>query len=221
MRVIMMMVITTTKMKLLDLDKNVLYFTLFFYRIVLLVQIIKLIFVMAFNLEQVNEIFKDDSLLFSDEEMSVYPNEKQIANYKTSHRHYNGKYIEIWTLYFEIIEHLMQRKFSGGHLDEELMKDTMKKNYWIANEKHDVRFISLMFAILNKKITTLLEKNSTPTNNEWNMLLNYTSAYLPMQVHNMLNDKEKSLLFGKYSLRNSPVSGKEMIIDMLESTKAK
>lgn len=170
---------------------------------------------MSITLEKFNNIMSDDTLLFTIEEMQKYPTNEQLTNYKTSHPYYNGKYIEIWTLYFEIIEHLAGQNFSGKEEEEQIMKLSLSSKNWIPNETHDVKYVSLLFSILSKKMTEKMIAQS-PFEKEWEMLMNYTSIYLPNQIKYMLADEKKSGLFGKYNVRNLSIENQNMMKSMLK-----
>lgn len=172
---------------------------------------------MSISLENFYEILNDDTLLF-EEDIKIYPTTEQINYYRQMHPHYNGKHVEIWSLYFEIIEHLVGRKFAGTIDEENVMKLSITNDPTICkfSDKHDVKYISLLFSILSNKVSHKLS-NNIDICNEWEMLLNYTSMCLPTQIHNMLCDKEKSKLFGEYNIRNLPMENRIMMEEMLKT----
>lgn len=171
---------------------------------------------MSLSLEEFNKIMEDNTFLFTEEELNKYPSEEQIKNYVSYHPYYKGNYLHIWTLYFEIIEHLAGKKFSGSSDEENVMKLSMDSSNWKLNESHDVKYISLLFTILSNTITKLLDVGE-PFDREWEMLLHYTSMYLPNQINNMLSNKEKSKLFGRYNIKNMPKQNRDMMELMIKT----
>lgn len=175
---------------------------------------------MALSLEDFNAIIEDTTLLFSDEEIASYPTAEQTQEYNTQHPHYSGKYIELWTLYFVIIEHLAGKKFSGTSEEEDILRKSMSKHGWTANDQHDAKYISLLFTIISNKITNIMNCNQAMAfNTEWEMLLNYTSMYLPNQINNMFADKGKSKIFGRHNIANMPKLNRDMMEMMIKKNK--
>lgn len=170
---------------------------------------------MALSIEDFENIISDDSLLFTEEELKRHPTQEQINNYKKFHPYYNGKHLEIWTLYFEIIEHLAGHKFSGTSEEESIMKLSMNSKNWNANESHDVKYVSLLFTTLSNKMTGKMLSHSFEK--EWEMLMNYTSMCLPNQIKYMLADLQKSKLFGRYNIRNLPEENKNAMRIMIQT----
>lgn len=171
---------------------------------------------MALSLEEFNNILTDDTLLFTQEELKQYPTNEQIENYKKFHPYYKGKHLEIWTLYFEIIEHLAGKKFSGTTEEEHVMKLSMSPKNWKSNELHDVKYIAILFTALSNKMSTKMLTQS-PFEKEWEMLLNYTSISLPNQIKYMLSDAQKSKMFGRYNIKNLPIENQNMMKIMIQS----
>jgi hypothetical protein len=171
---------------------------------------------MALSLEEFTKIVNDDTLLFTESDLLKYPTNEQISHYKQSHLHYTGPYVKLWTLYFEIIEHLVGKQFSGTQEEEIVMKMSMSASLWKSNESHDPKYLSLLFTIISNLVNGNMG-TIMPFNKEWEMLLNYTSMCLPTQINNMLADKEKSRIFGRTNIRNMPKQNRDMMEIMIKN----
>lgn len=173
---------------------------------------------MSLSLENLNDIMSDETFPFDINELKKYPTVDQIDNYKKLHPNYAGKLVNLWTLYFEIIQHLAIEKITNSSEEQEIMKKSSKQNIWIKNELHDVKYISLLFTILMilmENYTGQQFQSNGFLDDDLQVLTKYVSLYLPIQIQNILADKQKIGLFGKYNIKNLTTQNKKLLQTMV------
>lgn len=174
---------------------------------------------MSLSLENLNDIMSDETLSFNINELQKYPTTDQIENYKNLHPNYTGNLVNLWTLYFEIIQHLAIEKITNALEEKDIMQKSSYQNFWIKNESHDVKYISLLFTILMIKMEYCTNQQLQSTSfldKDLQLLTKYVSMYLPLQIQNMLADKQKIGLFGKHNIKNLTIQNKNLLKTIIE-----